>query len=131
MHLLYPKIRAARGLVMGSPTYNYNITPWVKAFIDRLYPFYNFSIPRPGPWSSRLAGEDRHALVFSVCEQHDIAAMGVTLEAMARPIEALGYNVLENLPVTGFFDRGAVRADEAVMSQAWGAGERLAKILMQ
>ena len=38
MHLLYPKIEAADGLILGSPTYNYNITPEMKAFIDRLYP---------------------------------------------------------------------------------------------
>ncbi|WFN34523.1 flavodoxin family protein [Methanogenium sp. S4BF] len=69
MHLLYAKIEAADGLIIGSPTYNYNITPEMKAFIDRLYPYYRFSAERPGPYSSLFQGRDRKALVFSVAEQ--------------------------------------------------------------
>ncbi|KAF1075224.1 flavodoxin family protein [Methanogenium sp. MK-MG] len=42
MHLLYPKIEEADGLILGTPTYNYNITPEMKAFIDRLYPLLSF-----------------------------------------------------------------------------------------
>ena len=49
MSLLYPKIIDARGLVLVSPTHNYNITAIMKAFIDRLYCFYNFDNKnRPG-----------------------------------------------------------------------------------
>ncbi|MDG6243521.1 MAG: flavodoxin family protein [Methanolobus sp.] len=54
MELLYPEIEEAKGIILGSPTYNYNITAPMKAFIDRLYPYYDFSDERPGPYSSKL-----------------------------------------------------------------------------
>ena len=38
MHLLYEVIERADGIILGSPTYNYSMTPWMKAFIDRFYP---------------------------------------------------------------------------------------------
>ena len=62
MQLIYPKIREASGLVLISPIYSYNMTALMKAFIDRLYCFYNFSDERPGYWSSRLAGQGRKAV---------------------------------------------------------------------
>ena len=57
MQLIYPKIIEARGLILISPTHNYNVTAWMKAFIDRLYCFYNFTNDRPRRWSSQFAGE--------------------------------------------------------------------------
>ncbi|MDD3620823.1 MAG: flavodoxin family protein [Methanofollis sp.] len=126
MHLLYPKLEGARGLVIGSPTYNYNVTSMTKSFIDRLYPYYIFTDERPGGYSSRLAGVERRALVISVCEQRDIGEMGLTLEALSMPLEALGYEVAERFPVTGIFERGAVRRHEEIMDAAYEAGRRFA-----
>jgi putative NADPH-quinone reductase len=71
MHLLYPKVREASGLVLVSPTHNYNITALMKAFIDRLYCFYIFTDDRPRNWSSRLGNQGRKALLAAVCEQPD------------------------------------------------------------
>ncbi|GCA65007.1 hypothetical protein KIPB_015998, partial [Kipferlia bialata] len=31
---LYPKVIEAQGLVLVCPVHNYNITAWMKAFID-------------------------------------------------------------------------------------------------
>jgi len=36
MTLLYPKVEEAECLVLGSPVYNYNVTSFMKSFIDRL-----------------------------------------------------------------------------------------------
>ncbi len=70
MSLLYPKVVAAKGLVLVSPTHNYNITALMKAFIDRLYCLYNFDNKnRPGEWSSQLDGQGRKAVIVAVCEQ--------------------------------------------------------------
>ncbi|THB63256.1 MAG: flavodoxin family protein, partial [Desulfovibrio sp.] len=63
MQLLYPKVEAARGLVLVSPTHQYNVTAIMKAFIDRLYAYYDFTDDRPRGYSSRLAGKDRQAAV--------------------------------------------------------------------
>lgn len=129
MRPLYPKIVAARGMILMSPVHNYNLTAWMKAFIDRLYCFYDFEAPRPGPWSSRLAGQGRQALVAAVCEQLDAKDMGFTLEAMQMPLAALGYRVLEPLPVLGVFGRGDIARQQQMLERAEECGRRLAGAL--
>lgn len=125
MNLIYPKIEEAGILVLGSPVYNYNVTSQMKSFIDRLYPYYVFSNDRPRKYSSRLAEKRRKALVFSVSEQTDPKEEGFATEAMARPLEALGYEVTTSFPVCGFFDRGAVLQDEKIMEEAYLLGKKL------
>ena len=124
---IYPKIMASRGLFLISPVHNYNVTAWMKAFIDRLYCFYDFSEPRPGKWTSRLAGQGRKAVVCAVCEQTDREDMGFTLEAMQRPLEALGYEILQTFPVLGIFDKGKVAERPDITRAAEMCGERLAR----
>lgn len=129
MQLLYPKIEGAKGMVLGSPTYNYNVTALVKAFIDRLYPYYNFTDDRPRRWSSHLAGQGRKAVVFAVCEQENPEDMGFTIEAMSKPLEALGYEIIKQFRATGYFDRGVVSRHEALLQAAFHEGFELAKNL--
>jgi len=130
MHLLYPKILESTGLILGSPTHNYNVTALVKAFIDRLYPFFEFTEDRPRKYSSRLADQGRKAVVFSVSEQDEMGETGFTLEAMGYPLTALGYEVIEDFSITGIFDRGAVRKEMALLNAAFERGRRLAEILL-
>jgi multimeric flavodoxin WrbA len=125
MHLLYPMVDEADALVLGSPTYNYNVPAEMKAFIDRLYPYYVFTDDRPRKYSSRLSDRPRIAAVFAVCEQTDPSEKGFALEAMSRPLAALGYEVRDKFPVKGYFDRGSVRGDESVMKKAYEMGYRM------
>ncbi len=128
MQLLYPKIEEADGLILISPTHNYNITAWMKAFIDRLYCFYIFNDERPRSWSSRLGGQGRKSIIAAVGEQLTREdAIGLTLDAMRLPVEALGYEVINELPVTGIFDKGKVKDDSQVLDQVQKMGEKLAK----
>ena len=130
MTLIYPKLEAAQGLILASPVHNYNLTAWMKAFIDRLYPYYVFADQRPGEWSSRLAGQGRKAALMAVSEQqYGEAGMGRTLEAMRLPLEALGYQVVAELPVYGVFARGRVAENAEVMAQAEALGLSLAQSL--
>ncbi len=131
MALIYPDLLAAQGLVLVCPTHNYNVTAWMKAFIDRLYCFYRFDDHRPRGWSSRLAGQGRKAVLTAVCEQEDRADMGFTLEAMRHPIEALGYDIVGELPVYGIFDKARVKEEKAVMAKAEQLGRDLARALRQ
>lgn len=39
MTSIYDQVITSKGLILVSPTHNYNITSWMKAFIDRLYCF--------------------------------------------------------------------------------------------
>lgn len=131
MSRLYPDIYKARGLVLVSPTHNYNITSWMKAFIDRLYCFYTFADIRPRAWSSRLADQGRKAVLAAVCEQVHQADMGFTLDAMRLPLETLGYDIVGELPVFGVFDRGKVEDNQEVLAAAEELGEQLALSLVQ
>jgi len=128
MQLIYPKIAESKGMVLVCPTHNYNVTAWMKAFIDRLYCYYIFGEERPGSWSSRLAGQGRLAVIASVSEQKSLeGGAGFTLEAMHRPIEALGYEVIAELPVMGVFQKKGI--SRAVLQKAEALGSQLASQL--
>jgi multimeric flavodoxin WrbA len=125
MQLIYPKITEAKGLVLISPTHNHNVTAWMKAFIDRLYCYYNFSDERPGSWSSRLAVQNRRAVIASIGEQKSYKEnVGFTLDAMRIPIEDLGYQVIGELPVLGVFKKGGI--SKQVLEKAESLGSQLA-----
>lgn len=129
MQLIYPKIEEAGGIVLTNPTHNHNVTAWMKAFIDRLYCYYEFSDERPGSWSSRLAGQNRKAVIASVGEQKNYEeGVGFTLEAMRIPIEDLGYKVIAELPVLGVFGKGAIGKD--TLEEAEVLGSELVKQLI-
>ena len=130
MQLLYHKLLKSRGLILVSPTHHYNITALMKAFIDRLYCFYNFDDNRPRGWSSRLAGQGRKAVIAAVCEQENRKDMGFTPEAMRLPLEALGYEVVGELTVFGLFDRGIVIKKEEILVKASILGMDLAKSIL-
>jgi multimeric flavodoxin WrbA len=130
MSLLYPKIVESQGMVLVSPTHNYNVTAWMKAFIDRLYCFYDFDNNRPRGWSSRLAHQGRKAVVAAVCEQESKEDMGFTLDAMRRPLSALGYDIIGELLVFAVFDRGKVKEQKDILARASKIGMELAGSLL-
>ena len=129
MSLLYNHILSSKGLVLISPTHNYNVTSWMKAFIDRLYCFYNFKNDLPRSWSSQLAGQGRKAVIAAICEQENKEDMGFTLEAMKAPLEALGYDVVAELSVFRIFAKGKVKEDHDALAQAHDLGIQLAQAI--
>ena len=131
MSCLYPLIEGSKGLVLISPVHNYNVTAWMKAFIDRLYCYYDFADTRPRDWSSRLAGQGRKAVIGAIAEQADIKDMGFTLEAMRMPLEALGYEIVAELPVLRLFDKGIISEHTSILDNARQAGLGLAEAIQQ
>ncbi|MCP1661531.1 MAG: flavodoxin family protein [Methanocalculus sp. MSAO_Arc1] len=129
MTLLYPKISSSQALVLVSPTHTYNITAEMKAFIDRCYCYYDFEDTRPRAWSSRLAGQGRKAIIASICEQEHKEDMGVAMEALRLPVQAMGYEIVAEMTVFSLFDRGAVRNCPDVLEEAKLAGRKLGKSL--
>jgi multimeric flavodoxin WrbA len=125
----YEMIKESRGLVLVSPVHNYNITSWMKAFIDRLYCFYDFDDERPRGWSCRLAGQGRFAALAIVAEQMEEKDLGVTMEALRMPIKAYGYEIAGEFPVLGKFEAGIVAEDPDVMKRAVELGRKLAEML--
>jgi len=100
----------------------------MKAFIDRLYCFYNFDNQnRPGKWSSQLDDQERKAVIVAVCEQENKKDMGFTLDAMRLPLEALGYEIIGELPVFGVFAKGRVKEKKETLVKASTLGTILAE----
>jgi multimeric flavodoxin WrbA len=131
MSMIYNEIISSKGLILVSPTHNYNITSWMKAFIDRLYCFYNFQNTRPRAWSSQLANQNRKAVIIAICEQENKKDMGFTLEAMRTPIEALGYQVIGEQAVFKIFDKGKVKNENDILENAYSLGKDLGKAVME
>ena len=127
MTLLYPSIQQAQGLILVSPVHNYNITAWMKAFIDRMYCFYDFADTRPRSWSSRLAGQGKKAIIAAIAEQESKNDMGFALEAMRLPLESFGYEIIDEFPVLRLFDRGIISKEEDLLQRAQAAGYELAR----
>jgi multimeric flavodoxin WrbA len=131
MRHVHEKLVAARGLVLVSPVHSYTVTAPVKAFLDRLYCFYDFGPERPGPVSSRLAGQGRKAIIAAVGEQSTVeeGGMDTTISILRRNIEILGYDIVGELAVLGAFERGAVREQPRALDAAEDLGRRLASEL--
>ncbi|WP_319205564.1 flavodoxin family protein [uncultured Ilyobacter sp.] len=130
MQKIYPLLMESDAIILGSPTYFYNVTADVKAFIDRCYCFEVMSKEDRSVWmgiNEVLGG--RYASVIAVCEQHSPEDMGYTGEAMAKPLEALGYRVIDIVKVLGLFERGKAKENETAIKQSQNAGKRLLKTL--
>jgi len=129
MSVIYNRIITSKGLILVSPTHNYNVTSWMKAFIDRLYCFYNFENDRPRSWSSQFSQQNRKAVIAAICEQENQEDMGFTIEAMKHPLKALGYEIVGELSVFKIFDKAKVKEDKKTIEKAYELGIKLSQTL--
>ena len=131
MQQLYPKIENSRGIVLVSPVYCYTVSALMKAFLDRLYCYYEFSEQRPGWYASRLAGQGRKAVIVAVGEQATLeeGGMDAALVVLRRNLDVLGFEVVGELPVLGVFERGAVLKRPDVLQAAEELGAQLGHAL--
>lgn len=131
MQELYPKILEADGLIAGSPTYFYNMTANMKAFIERLYCFEVFDGSDRSVWMSvNEAIGGKLAVTIAVCEQHDEKDMGVTSEAMDLSLASLGYRIVDSVKVLELYEAGVAARCEKAMEQSRNAGRKLARTLL-
>ncbi len=130
MQKLYPAILEADAIILGSPTYFYNITAEMKAFIDRFYCFEIFDADDRSVWMSlNEALGIKYAAVIAVNEQETDEDMGFAAEAMTNPLEALGYRVVTTVKGVHLYAVGEALSNEKVMQAANRAGEKLLKTL--
>ena len=128
MQKIYPKLLEADALVLGSPTYFYNLTALMKAFIDRLYCYEIFDKEDRSVWMPlNEALGIKYALVIAICEQQSVEDLGFTDQAMAKPLEALGYRVTDTLKILHAFDKGDVLNQSETLTMVKEAGKRLVK----
>lgn len=103
----------------------------MKAFIDRCYCFEVFAEDDRSVWSSvnEVMG-GKYAVVISICEQNDQKDMGFTAEAMSRPLEALGYRVIETVKILKLYKKDDALQNQAALEQAKKAGQKLKKTIV-
>jgi len=131
MQSIYPVVERSRGIVLVSPIHSYTVSALTKAFLDRLYCYYDFTEPRPGLVASRLAGQGRKAVIVAVGEQdtYELSGMDSTLVILRRNLDILGFDIIGELPVLGTFERGAVLEQPDVLKMAGEMGAQLVRAL--
>ena len=55
--------------------------------------------------------------------------MGFTLEAMRLPLEALGYEIIDELAIFKVFERGAVKKESKAIANVSEIGQNLVRSL--
>jgi len=129
MTLLYPKLIESRGLILASPIHWYYVTAMMKAFIDRLYCFFDWPSGRGANWRCRLDNQDRKMVLAVVYEQHSPKGMGTTLESMHQCMEDLCIEVVDEMAVGSTFAVGEIKKNSKALSQAEAIGAKLARQL--
>lgn len=131
MQIIYKRIEETQGLVLGSPTYFYNMSGLTKNFLDRLYAYEIFDKTDRAVWiSANEVTGIKYAATVSVCEQETIDNMGYTSEAMTKALAAVGWRTVGSVKALHLFERGAAKNNESILKQAELAGERLAKTIL-
>lgn len=102
---IYEELLTSQLWIIGTPVHNYNVSAWIKGFIDRLYCFYNFSISHPRAYSSQLEEKNIYAFIYGIGEQMDEHDFGFTIEAMEQPLQALGVKVINSYKFFGYFSK--------------------------
>ena len=130
MQKIYPLIMKADAIILGSPTYFYNVSADIKAFIDRCYCLVKFDEKDRSVWMSvNEAAGGRYAAVIAVCEQQHEKDMGHTADTMEMTLQSLGYRIVDTVKVTRAFAAGEVRNNDKSMQEARQAGEKILKTL--
>lgn len=131
MQTVYDKLNMADGIVLGSPTYFYNMTAITKAFIERLYCYCIFDETDRSIWlSHRELFGAKYAVTVAICEQNNIEDMGYTATAMDRSLQSVGYRIVEGMKVLHLFNKNDSKKDADILDSATAAGIKLAKTIL-
>jgi len=130
MQKLYPLVDEADALILGSPTYFYDVTAIMKAFLDRMYCYEVFHGEDRSVWMSvneALGG--KLAAVLSVCEQERAEDTGYAAKTMSLTLSSLGYRVVDSAEILHLFGREEAAADNEAIDRAKRMGRRLARTM--
>ena len=116
---LYPKLTAARHLVIGSPIYFHGLPAQAKAFVDRCQLF----------WNRRPAADEntprRFGHFIAVAATHGDKCFDGARLSLRALFATLGMKPGEELLVRGVDERGAVTARGEALAQALELGKRV------
>lgn len=131
MQDIYRLLEESDGIVLGSPTYFYNVTGDIKKFLDRLYCYNVFDPSDRSVWVSvNEALKMKYGVTVAICEQNNENDMGYTSITMDRTLQAVGYRVVDSLKVLHMFLKGEVKDYENEMKRGYASGVKLGKTLI-
>jgi len=131
MQKIYTKILEADGIVIGSPTYFYNVTGIIKNMIDRLYCYEIFDEEDRSVWMGihEVTGT-KYATVVAVCEQKDSEDLGYTSVTMTKSMQALGYRIVDELKIYNVYNKNDLLLDTNQLIRLAEAGKKLVKTIL-
>ena len=127
---LVDRILSADGVVVGSPTYFYNVSADIKCLIDRLYSLEAFHPDDRSCWvglPEAMGG--KYLVAVSVAEQEEERYMGFALEAIERSFADLGFRCVARVAALHHFEAGSVLKDEEELRKARESGVKLARTI--
>ena len=131
MQKIYPKIMEADGVVIGSPTYFYNVTGIIKNLIDRLYCYETFDEEDRSVWMGIIeAMGTKYATVVAVCEQEDPKDLGYTAVTMTKSMQEIGYRVVDELKIYNVYNKNELSLDTDQLIKLEKAGKKLVKTIL-
>lgn len=127
MQRIYPLLQEADAVILGSPTYFYDVTAITKAFLDRLYCYEIFDEHDRSVWISvNEAFGGKLAAVISVCEQTRAEDAGFAAKTMAMTLQSLGYRITDKIEIINLYNKGEADKDMEAQEKVSRAGRRLA-----
>jgi multimeric flavodoxin WrbA len=118
-------IQESDGIVMGSPTYWYNVSGDMKIFLDRCYSLIIFHKTDRSIWVSAFEDQGKWGIPVAVCEQHDESMLGYTYETLKKIMIDLNIRISSGVKGIGCFGADEASKDEKIMNEAKNAGEKL------
>ncbi len=115
MQKIYKAIEEADGIIFASPIYFYNLSATAKLFIDRLYAYFMF------PFAETF-GKKKIAMITSQ-SMPDAAAFAASIDGVLGGLDALGFEVVGNVILTGNNDPGAFEEKDDQVAAARKIGE--------
>jgi multimeric flavodoxin WrbA len=119
MQALYPKLKAADAVVMAGPVYWFTVSAQTKLFMDRWYAFGG------DPEGYRALSRKRFGIVLAFADTDPFSSGAVN--ALRTFQDAIGYIGAEiaGMVYGSAWKAGEIRADKAVMAQAFELGKKL------
>ncbi|RDG33746.1 flavodoxin family protein [Oceanispirochaeta sp. M1] len=131
MQRAYILLREADAVIIGSPTYFYNVSSDMKKFIDRCYCFTNYMPGNRSVWTSEFdSGPRKFAGYISICEQNNVDDMGFTPQVLQKTFESLGFRTVFNQKVLHCFKAGEVNSKSEPLDSAEANGVSLRETML-
>ncbi|MGO1368835.1 MAG: flavodoxin family protein [Senegalia sp. (in: firmicutes)] len=91
--IIIEEMKNADGYIFASPSYNYNMTAQMKAFLDRTFILNDHSTDT---WKSRLSHRKK-AIIVGVCKGKNEESMGYTIKGITRTFYDLEVKIIDEI----------------------------------